>query len=148
MGLVNGFRLSRPPTDIGSRAEVSPVTEQNVRGVDDVGFGALYDANIDALWRLLERLGVPSSVIDDAAQDVFVIAYRRRAEFRGDSTLRTWLTGIALRVAKDYRRSRSRRGEYEPIEQAHHLETGRRPDEDAIANQALNHVLSLAAQLE
>jgi len=112
------------------------------------GFGAFYDDHIDGVWRLLERLGVASSVIDDAAQDVFVIAHRRMNEFRGESTMRTWVTGIALRVAKDYRRSLSRRGELAPIEEALHLEARGRPDHQAEANEALRQVLQLTEQLE
>lgn len=112
------------------------------------GFEAFYDDHIDGVWRLLERLGVPSSVVDDAAQDVFVIAHRRMGEFRGESSLRTWVTGIALRVARDYRRSQSRRGELEPIEAALHLEARGRPDDQAMANEALQQVLRLTEQLQ
>lgn len=112
------------------------------------GFGAFYDEHIDAVWRLLERLGVPASAIEDAAQDVFVIAHRRMSDFRGESTLKTWVTGITLRVAKDHRRSQSRRGRLEPIEEALHLEATGRPDEQAAANESLKQVLRLTEQLE
>jgi RNA polymerase sigma-70 factor (ECF subfamily) len=112
-------------------------------------FSAVYDAHIDGVWRLLERMGVPSSLVADAAQDVFVIAHRRMQAFRGESSVRTWLAGIALRVAKDYRRAQSRRGgEHESLEKAHHLESKGRPDEQAMAHQSLTHVLGLMEQLE
>lgn len=113
-----------------------------------VDFEALYDAHIDGVWRLLERVGVAPAAVDDAAQDVFVIAHRRLREFRGDSTVKTWLTGIALRVAKDYRRSQARRGEKVPLEEARHLEAPGRPDEKVMADQALQQVLRLTEQLE
>jgi RNA polymerase sigma-70 factor (ECF subfamily) len=56
----------------------------------------------------LRRLGVAAAQLDDATQDVFVVAYRRLAEFDGRS-LRGWLYAIALRVASDYRRGAARR---------------------------------------
>jgi RNA polymerase sigma-70 factor (ECF subfamily) len=56
------------------------------------------------VWRSLSRLGVDHSAVEDAAQDVFVVAHRRLAAFEGRSSVKTWLFGIALRVARDYRR--------------------------------------------
>lgn len=37
-------------------------------------------------------------------QEVFVTVHRKLPEFEGRSKLRTWLYGICLRVASDYRR--------------------------------------------
>ncbi|MEW6431774.1 MAG: sigma-70 family RNA polymerase sigma factor [Myxococcota bacterium] len=68
------------------------------------------------MWRLLRRLGVAPSHLDDATHDVFVVAWRRLGEFRGRSALRTWLMGIAVRVASDYRRKAHRRFESLPDE--------------------------------
>jgi RNA polymerase sigma-70 factor, ECF subfamily len=151
MGLVDGFRAPRPLSDDGARGAAPSWTEtRSLKGGAAPEFGAFYDAHVDSVWRLLERLGVAASVVDDATQDVFLIAHRRMGEFRGDSSLRTWLTGIALRVAKDYRRSLSRRGgEPRPIEEARHLEAASgRPDEQAMANEALRQVICLTEQLE
>lgn len=67
-------------------------------------FGRLYAAHFASVWRTLRRLGVAPAFLDDAAQDVFVTAFRRRGDFEGRSTERTWLLGIALRVASDARR--------------------------------------------
>jgi RNA polymerase sigma-70 factor (ECF subfamily) len=52
----------------------------------------------------MRYLGVPESAVMDAAQDVLVIALRRLGDFEGRSTLKTWLYGICIRVAHDYRR--------------------------------------------
>jgi RNA polymerase sigma-70 factor (ECF subfamily) len=47
---------------------------------------------------------------DEAAatltQDCFLKAYRARAEFRGESTVGTWLVRIAINLARDYQRNR------------------------------------------
>ncbi len=43
---------------------------------------------------------------EDAAQDALVLAWRKIAAFRGDSTFRTWLLTIVWRKALDKRRQR------------------------------------------
>jgi RNA polymerase sigma-70 factor (ECF subfamily) len=69
---------------------------------------AIYREHFAAVWRGLRRLGVPEASLEDAAQDVFLIVHRRASEFEGRSSPRTWIYGIAVRVAKDYRRSQAR----------------------------------------
>lgn len=70
-----------------------------------------YHAHVRELWGLLGRLGVPQSSLEDAVQEVFLVLHRRRHEFRGESSLRTWIHGIAVNVARrDYdRRQREAR---------------------------------------
>jgi RNA polymerase sigma-70 factor, ECF subfamily len=70
---------------------------------------ALYADHFRSVWRSLRRLGVPSDLLDDAVQDVFLVVHRRSAEFGGRSSLKTWIFGIVVRVAKDYRRATRRR---------------------------------------
>jgi RNA polymerase sigma-70 factor (ECF subfamily) len=61
-------------------------------------------------WRVLRRLGVPDADADDVLQEVFVTVHRKLPGFEGRSSLKTWLYGICIRVASDYRqRARSRR---------------------------------------
>lgn len=65
------------------------------------------------VWRSLRRLGVQESALDDAAQDVFLVLHRRWADFAGQSSLRTWIYGILLRVASDHtRRARRERARW------------------------------------
>ncbi len=68
-------------------------------------FEEIYRAHYDFVWRTLRRMGVSERDVMDAGQKVFIIAHRRLELFDGRSTLKTWLCGIALRVASDYRRS-------------------------------------------
>jgi RNA polymerase sigma-70 factor, ECF subfamily len=65
-------------------------------------------AHFDFVWRLLCRLGVPRSDVDDAAQQVFITATRRLAEIP-EPQERTFLYGTALRVAGTLRRNQRRR---------------------------------------
>jgi RNA polymerase sigma-70 factor (ECF subfamily) len=72
-------------------------------------FAAIYEEHVGFVWRVLRRLGVPESHTDDAVQDVFLIVHRRLAEFARRSSMRTWLFGIARRVAADWRRRHARK---------------------------------------
>src|SRR5580692_2957492 len=75
-------------------------------------FRAMYDANVDFVWRNLRRLGVPEADTEDRTQEVFVVAHRRFSEFvdRGHGP-RAWLFQIVLRVASDARRHSRRHPE-------------------------------------
>jgi RNA polymerase sigma-70 factor, ECF subfamily len=78
------------------------------RGHAPLDLPALYTQYFDLVWRNLRRLGVPEASLDDAVQDVFLVVHRRGNEFAGQSTVKTWIIGIVLRVAHDYRRSQAR----------------------------------------
>lgn len=72
-------------------------------------FEDIYEEHFDFVWRSVRRLGVPPSSIDDAAQDVFVIVHDRLAAFEGRSSLKTWIFGIVVHVARAHRRAAQRR---------------------------------------
>ncbi len=59
--------------------------------------------------RVLRGMGVPDELVDDAAQDVYLVAHRRRVDFRGHAHVKTWLFAIARHTAQNYRRSARRR---------------------------------------
>lgn len=73
------------------------------------GLDAIYREHFEFVWCVLRRLGVDDADIDDATQDVFVIAHRRLAQFEGRAAVRTWLYSIAIRVAANRRRKHARR---------------------------------------
>jgi RNA polymerase sigma-70 factor, ECF subfamily len=56
------------------------------------------------VWRALRHLGVSEANVEDASQDVFMVVHRRLADFRGDSSVKTWIYGICVRVASEHRR--------------------------------------------
>lgn len=74
-----------------------------------VNLTELYERHVDFVWRMVTRLGVESSLVEDAVQEVFLTLHRRREDFRGASSERTWIGGIAVRVARDFRRGHVRR---------------------------------------
>jgi RNA polymerase sigma-70 factor (ECF subfamily) len=59
-------------------------------------------------------LGVAAAQLDDAAQEVFVIAHRKLDQLQGPAFARAWLMGIAVRVASDFRK-RTIRHSLEPL---------------------------------
>lgn len=79
-------------------------------------FDAIYSEHFPFVWRCLRGLGVHVSALDDAAQDTFVVVHRRLAEFRGDSSVKTWLYSIVRNVAANHRRGVSRKGRAEELD--------------------------------
>lgn len=67
-------------------------------------FDAVYQQQLDYVWRTLGRLGVAQSDLADAAHDVFVIVYRRWSDIDQDRPIRPWLFGVARKVAANRRR--------------------------------------------
>lgn len=90
------------------------VTGIQIRGIPaeaDVAhdFDALYSEHFNFVWRSLRRLGVHPSWVEDAAQDTFLVVHRRLSDLRPDASAKAFLFGIALRVARDYRRRAQRK---------------------------------------
>lgn len=67
---------------------------------------AVYSAHGRFVWLSLQRLGIKPADLDDVAQDVFMIVHRRLDTFDRRSRITTWLFGICMRVAANYRRRR------------------------------------------
>ncbi len=91
-------RKLRTPVHGTAAVDTEPAVEESLAWV-------AYQEHYDSVWRSLRRFGVPDSKLDDAVQDVFMVVHRRASEFAGDSSLRTWVLGIALRVAANARRA-------------------------------------------
>jgi RNA polymerase sigma-70 factor, ECF subfamily len=68
----------------------------------------LVNQNIDFVWRMLRRLGVPPDEVDDATQQVFLIANDKMRSIRMGSE-RAFLIAVATRVASHARRAYQRR---------------------------------------
>jgi RNA polymerase sigma-70 factor, ECF subfamily len=119
-----------------TRAETAPEPESDPSDPEELSFDEVYDRYFDDMWRALRRLGVPEMSAEDAAQDVFVIVHRRLSEFEGRSQLRTWIYGVALNVARSYRRKLARaRPSIDSIEASEST-----PDRDAAQAEALQIV--------
>jgi RNA polymerase sigma-70 factor, ECF subfamily len=69
---------------------------------------AVYEANVDYVFRCLRGLGVRESQVEDAVQDVFMVVHDKLHAFDGAAKLRTWLYAIVIRVARRYRERHAR----------------------------------------
>lgn len=79
------------------RCEPGPVgTEADV--------GELYRANVDRVARWVARLGGPLIDVEDAVQEVFLVAERRRPTLEGPARLTTWLYRVTVKVVSHRRR--------------------------------------------
>lgn len=106
----------------------------------------VFDEHARYIWRALRHLGVADADAEDVCQEVFLTAHKKLGEFEGRSTLRTWLYGICLRHASDYRRKAYVRKE-RPHEQPADLAQPASSDEHGSADS--RRILgSLLAQLD
>lgn len=104
-----GHYSKQGTNDVASAATSNDGAREQPTPSADLTITALYENYFEFVWRSLKHLGVPDAAVEDATQDTFLVAHRRLADFAGRSSPRTWLFGIAIRVASDYRRSRGRR---------------------------------------
>ena len=84
-------------------------------------FATIFEENAPFVLRVLRHLGVADRDLQDQSQEAFVAIFRGLDGFAGRSSLRTWIYGICLRVASNYRRRayiRSERPVAEPPERA------------------------------
>lgn len=98
--------MALPPS--AEAAPAQPVSDGSAR------LAAMFEQYLSFVWRSLRRLGVPDATVDDAAQEVFLVAARRMSSI-DPAKEKSFLFGVAMRVAADARRSRTRRRE-EPLD--------------------------------
>jgi len=92
----------RLPTEIGHDAAL---LEQVLRG-SPAAFAALFDRHATVVRRALARTLGESDEIEDLVQDVFLIVSRRISTLRDPTALRSFVYGIAVRVARNELRKR------------------------------------------
>jgi RNA polymerase sigma-70 factor (ECF subfamily) len=98
--------------EVGSAGPTAPLQragetcgETCAEPTPEIAMRRLFDAHYDAIWRLLRRLGVQASQLDDAAQEVFWVAARKLSEI-GAGSENAFLYGVALRIASQEHRRR------------------------------------------
>lgn len=87
---------------------VYSVADELVDASDAVAFDALYREHAAFTWSCLRRLGVPAAAVDDAMQELWVTAHRRIDTLRSRAVSKSWLFGIARRIASHSRRTEQR----------------------------------------
>ena len=109
---------------------------------------AIHDAHGDFVWRSLHRMGVRDADLADVYQEVFLVIHQRLHTFDGSARLTTWLFGVCLRVASQYRRRawvRRERPTEAPDEREDHAP---RPDEALDARRRAERLRAILDALE
>ncbi|MGQ0732633.1 MAG: RNA polymerase sigma factor [Acidobacteriota bacterium] len=80
-----------------------------IQAGDGPAFETLYRQHAGRLYNLAYRMAGTADRADDLVQEIFLLAYRKMASFRGESSLGTWLYRLAMNHCLDVARSRSTR---------------------------------------
>jgi len=90
--------MNKPVEDEGLAGEATVATLS-------AGFAGLYDEHSRAIFYLtLRYLGDPQKA-QDATHDVFLKAFRKQDQFRGEASVRTWLYRIAINHCQNLNQS-------------------------------------------
>jgi RNA polymerase sigma-70 factor (ECF subfamily) len=98
------FPLRRNPP-----AAALPRSGSSVPAPGGLDFEAVYEENLSFVWKAARRLGIETADTDDVVQEVFLVAYRKLAEFEGRASIKTWLLKILMFVVRHHRRTRQRK---------------------------------------
>lgn len=106
------------PFGWSSLSNETELIERTLTG-DEAAARALYDQNVDRVYRLSYRMAGDEDLARDFTQETFIRAFGRLDQFRGDAALSTWLHSITVSVALNgLRRSKRQRGREVELEGA------------------------------
>jgi RNA polymerase sigma-70 factor, ECF subfamily len=129
-----------------SRSEES-LCETRTSEDGDARLEQLYVEYADLVWRALARHGVPQASIDDALQDVFLVAHQKLGDYREEGKRGAWLVAISRRVAADRRRAAMRRAAREDAA-ASRAPTAVDPEQELLRRDAAAFMEPFLASLE
>ena len=72
-------------------------------------FDELYEQHATRLFNLAWRMCGTRADAEDLLQEIFLLAYRKLPDFRGDSAVGTWLYRLAMNRCLDHLKSRQTR---------------------------------------
>ncbi len=108
---------------------------KRAKGGDQAAFRALYDANVDRVFRLCFRMVGEEGQARELTQDAFVRVWEVLDQFRGDAAFSTWLHSIAVSVVLNGLRKVDRHRKRErSLEDAGHLGSSPRGAEPLVAD--------------
>jgi RNA polymerase sigma-70 factor (ECF subfamily) len=85
-----------------------PQLVERAAGGDQPAFEAIMRRHNRALYRAARSIVKDDTEAEEAVQDAYLRAYHALAQFRGDSSLSTWLTRIVINQALERLRKRRR----------------------------------------
>ena len=81
-------------------------TSRAVEGLAEADFDQLMRLHQRRIYRLLLGMLRDPDAADSLTQECFLRAWRKRAGFRGEASVTTWLVRIAVNLARDHARNR------------------------------------------
>jgi len=102
--------------DSGEHLAIVPA---EVASDPELFFDHLYETYEPMVERWVRRLAGPRAEVEDLIHDVFVVALRRRGEFRGDAKVSTWLFRITQLVVRKRRFRRRLRQFLDVLHRSH-----------------------------
>lgn len=139
---TNGSSVSTPALQdehAGPACTSGSAQPRGAKPVDRGEFAAACGEYLDQVWRQLRAMGVRECYLDDATQEVFLIAFGKLGSFEGRAKLSTWLYAIAYRVGCNYRRKARREAALESIE-IDYEGSGQDPEQSLVEKQAADLV--------
>src|SRR5688500_17920343 len=83
----------------GDDATDEQLLERFARGRDETAFAALLGRHGPLVWGVCRRLLTQTQEAEDAFQATFLVLVRKAASISKRASLRSWLYGVACRVA-------------------------------------------------
>jgi RNA polymerase sigma-70 factor, ECF subfamily len=99
--MLKRSRLAPVAGDTGSENSDTPAPPRS--------FEAVYEEHAEFVRRSARWFGVVDAAAEDVVQQVFMVVHRRLPDLRTESSTKTWLFGIVLRVVLQHRRSLRRK---------------------------------------
>jgi RNA polymerase sigma-70 factor (ECF subfamily) len=96
----------------------------------------MVDTHFNFIWRYLRGLGVAEASVDDAAQQVFLVAAEKLDSIVAGRE-RSFLVGTSLGVAANLRRADARKREVAPEELDAHVDLAPNPEQWTESREAL-----------
>jgi RNA polymerase sigma-70 factor, ECF subfamily len=96
-----------------STANAADAVAPRAHSLEAAPIAEVFSAHADFVCRSLRRLGVRSADVDDALQEVFLVVYRRLADYEDRGLMRAWLFSISRQVSGHYHRGFKRSQERE-----------------------------------
>jgi RNA polymerase sigma-70 factor (ECF subfamily) len=94
---------------LSATREPDAATLAGCREGDAAALGRVFESQSPALERLLFRVLGPDEAVEDVMQATFEAAIVAFPRFRGEASVKTWLSRIAVRLAQEHFRKRNRR---------------------------------------
>ncbi len=95
---------------------------------DDEAFSGLVERHRDAAYNLAYNLCGDAATAEDIAQESFIRAYHKLAQYRREYPFRNWVLGICANLSRSWYRSRWRRK---------HLEQNYAEDENLVREESI-----------